>query len=101
MPTKLKFGLLLPHFCEHASVEKCIEGSKKAEAYGFDSVWVRDHLVFEPHGMEGTDNTHIEGLLMLSAIASVTKKLILGTAMVILHKKPPNLVRHSCPRCRG
>ena len=68
MATKLKFGLLLPHFCEYGSAELCIEGSKKAEAYGFDSVWVRDHLVFEPHGMEGEDNTHIEGLLILAAI---------------------------------
>ena len=57
MATKLKFGLLLPHFCEYASTELCVEGAKKAEAYGFDSVWVRDHLVFEPHGMEGEDNT--------------------------------------------
>jgi len=79
MATKLKFGLLLPHFCEHASTQSCIEGAKKAEAYGFDSVWVRDHLVFEPHGMEGEDNTHIEGLLILAAISSVCKKLILGT----------------------
>ena len=93
MPTKLKFGLLLPHFGEHASVEKCIEGSKKAEAYGFDSVWIRDHLVFEPHGMEGTDNTHIEGLLMLSAIASVTKKIILGTGTAISHRHPIHLAQ--------
>ena len=36
MATKLKFGLLLPHFCEYGSADSCIEGSKKAEAYGFD-----------------------------------------------------------------
>lgn len=93
MATKLKFGLLLPHFGDQASVEKCIEGSKRAEAYGFDSVWVRDHLVFEPHGMEGNDNTHIEGLLMLSAIASVTKNLILGTGTVISHRHPIHLAQ--------
>ncbi len=93
MATKLKFGLLLPHFGDQGSVEKCIEGSKKAEAYGFDSVWVRDHLVFEPHGMEGTDNTHIECLLMLSAIASVTKKLILGTGTIISHRHPIHLAQ--------
>ncbi len=93
MASKLKFGLLLPHFCEHASVEKCTEGSKKAEAYGFDSVWVRDHLVFEPYEMEGPDNTHIEGLLILAAVASVTRKLILGTAMVICHRNPIHLAQ--------
>jgi alkanesulfonate monooxygenase SsuD/methylene tetrahydromethanopterin reductase-like flavin-dependent oxidoreductase (luciferase family) len=91
--TKLKFGLLLPHFGEYGSVEQCIEGSKKAEAYGFDSVWVRDHLVFEPHGMEGHDNTHIEGLLMLAAIASVCRKLTLGTGTVISHRNPIHLAQ--------
>jgi alkanesulfonate monooxygenase SsuD/methylene tetrahydromethanopterin reductase-like flavin-dependent oxidoreductase (luciferase family) len=79
---------MLPHFGQHASVEKCIEGSKMAEAYGFDSVWVRDHLVFTPYDMEGTDNTHIEGLLVLSAVASVTKTLTLGTAMTICLRHP-------------
>lgn len=93
MPTKLKFGLLLPHFGEYGSVERCIEGAKKAEAYGFDSVWIRDHLIFEPHGMEGTDNTHIEGLLILSAIAAVAKKLELGTGTVISHRHPIHLAQ--------
>jgi alkanesulfonate monooxygenase SsuD/methylene tetrahydromethanopterin reductase-like flavin-dependent oxidoreductase (luciferase family) len=89
----LQFGLVLPHFGEHASVEKCLLGSIKAEAYGFDSVWVRDHLVFAPHDMEGTDNTHIEGLLVLSAVAAVTKKLTVGTAMAICHRHPIHLAQ--------
>jgi probable F420-dependent oxidoreductase len=86
--SQLKFGLLLPHFCENASVEKCLEGAQRAEAYGFDSLWVRDHLVFKPHEIEGTDNTHIEGLLLLSAVASVTERIALGTAMTICHRHP-------------
>ena len=93
MRPKIKFGLLLPHFCEHASAANCLEGAKRAEAYGFDSVWVRDHLVFEPHGIEGTDNTHIEGLLMLAAIAAVTKSISLGTSMVICHRHPIHLAQ--------
>lgn len=93
MATKLQFGLLLPHFGEHGSIEKCIEGAKKAEAYGFDSVWVRDHIIFQPHGMEGTDNTHIEGLLVLASVASVAKKLLLGTGTVISHRHPIHLAQ--------
>lgn len=93
MSTKLKLGLLLPHFCEHASVANCLEGAKRAEAYGFDSVWVRDHLVFEPHGIEGSDSTHIEGLLMLAAVAAVTEKLSLGTSMAICHRHPIHLAQ--------
>jgi alkanesulfonate monooxygenase SsuD/methylene tetrahydromethanopterin reductase-like flavin-dependent oxidoreductase (luciferase family) len=93
MATKLRFGLLLPHFCEHASIAKCLEGAMRAEAYGFDSLWVRDHLVFEPHGIEGTDNTHIEGFLVLSAIAAVTKTISLGTSMAICHRHPIHLAQ--------
>ena len=89
----LKFGLLLPHFGQHASIEKCIEGSIRAETYGFDSVWVRDHLVFTPYAMEGADNTHFEGLLVLSAVGAVTKKLTLGTAMTICHRHPIHLAQ--------
>lgn len=91
--TQLKFGLLLPHFCEHASAANCLEGARRAEAYGFDSVWVRDHLVFKPHGIEGSDYTHIEGLLLLSAIAAVTKTMSLGTSMTICHRHPIHLAQ--------
>jgi probable F420-dependent oxidoreductase len=93
MKTRLKFGLLLPHFCEHASIENCLEGARRAETYGFDSVWVRDHLVFEPHGIEGSDNTHIEGLQVLAAIAAVTNKIFLGTSMTICHRHPIHLAQ--------
>ena len=93
MSTKLKFGLLLPHFCEHASVANCLEGATRAEAYGFDSVWVRDHLVFEPHGIEGGDNTHIEGFMVLSAIAALTNRIALGTSMAICHRHPIHLAQ--------
>src|SRR5689334_17372215 len=95
MARNLKFGLLLPHFGENASVANCLEGARQAEAYGFDSVWVRDHLVFKPHELEGNNNTHIEGMLLLSAIAAVTRKLTLGTAMTICHRHPIHLAQLS------
>ena len=70
----MKFGLLLPHFGEHADKEKLLEGSKLAEDLGFDSVWVRDHLVFEPHGeMEKPNRTFYDALTTLTAIGAVTE----------------------------
>ena len=47
---RTRYGLLVPHFGVFADRERLLEGAKLAEAYGFDSVWVRDHLIFEPHG---------------------------------------------------
>jgi alkanesulfonate monooxygenase SsuD/methylene tetrahydromethanopterin reductase-like flavin-dependent oxidoreductase (luciferase family) len=86
MPTQ--YGLLLPHFGPNASKEKVIEGAKKAERMGFDSVWVRDHLVFHPHGMEGTDNTFIDPFVVLSALGAVTTKIQLGFGSLIPHRHP-------------
>ncbi len=86
MPTQ--YGLLLPHFGPHASKERIIEGAKKAEALGFDSVFVRDHLVFHPHGMEGTDNTFIDPFIVLTTIGALTSKIQLGFGSLIPHRHP-------------
>lgn len=85
----MKFGLLLPHFGEHASKEKLLEGSKLAEDKGFDSVWVRDHLVFEPHGeMEKPNRTFYDALTTLTAIGAVTERIELGTGSLIPFRHP-------------
>ncbi|MGH3222079.1 MAG: LLM class flavin-dependent oxidoreductase [Streptosporangiaceae bacterium] len=85
----MKFGLLLPHFGEHASRESLIEGALRAEKVGFDSVWVRDHLVFEPHGeMEKPNRTFYDALTTLTAIGAVTGRLELGTGSLIPFRHP-------------
>jgi len=84
-----KYGLLLPHFGEQADREKLLEGSKRAEELGFDSVWVRDHLVFEPHGeMEKPNRTFYDALTTLTAIGAVTERIELGTGSLIPFRHP-------------
>lgn len=84
-----KYGLLLPHFGEEADRDKLLEGSKLAEQLGFDSVWVRDHLVFEPHGeMEKPNRTFYDALTTLTAIGAVTKTIELGTGSLIPFRHP-------------
>jgi alkanesulfonate monooxygenase SsuD/methylene tetrahydromethanopterin reductase-like flavin-dependent oxidoreductase (luciferase family) len=84
-----KYGLLLPHFGEEADRHKLLEGSKRAEELGFDSVWVRDHLVFEPHGeMEKPNRTFYDALTTLTAIGAVTKTIELGTGSLIPFRHP-------------
>lgn len=85
----MKFGLLLPHFGEHANKHNIIEGAKAAEQVGFDSVWVRDHLVFEPHGeMEKPNREFYDALTVLTAIGAVTEKIQLGTGSLIPFRHP-------------
>jgi probable F420-dependent oxidoreductase len=83
-----RFGVLLPHFGPHASRERLIDSSVQIEKYGFDAVWVRDHVVFEPHSYEDPDRTHVDPLVVLSAVGAVTTSLTLGTATLIPHRHP-------------
>lgn len=86
-----RFGLLVPHFGEEADQDLLIEGARRADHLGFDSLWVRDHLVFHPHGMEGTDRTFIEPFITLTYLAGVTDRIGLGAATIIPWRHPVNL----------
>ena len=83
-----RYGLLLPHFGMNASPDKIRRGAALAEDLGFDHVWVRDHVIFRPHGMEGTDRTHVEPLTVLTTVAASTKRITVGTASLIPYHHP-------------
>jgi probable F420-dependent oxidoreductase len=83
-----RFGILLPHFGEHASWPLILEAASQAEGYGFDSVWVRDHIVFRPHDIEGTDRSFFEPFSVLSAVAATTSRIRLGTGSLIPYRHP-------------
>lgn len=85
----MKFGLLLPHFGPYASRKLIIEGAQIAEEMGFDSVWVRDHLLFEPHGEFEDDNRDfLDPLTVLTAVGASTNRIELGTATLIPFRHP-------------
>ena len=86
-----RFGLLLPHFGAHADPDLLVEGARRAEQLGFDSLWVRDHLVFHPHGMEGSNNTFVEPFVTLSFVAGVTSSIGLGFATLIPYRHPVHM----------
>jgi alkanesulfonate monooxygenase SsuD/methylene tetrahydromethanopterin reductase-like flavin-dependent oxidoreductase (luciferase family) len=83
-----RFGLLVPHFGVEADQDLLIEGAQLAERLGYDSLWVRDHLVFHPHGMEGTDRTFIEPFVTLTYLAAKTERIGIGAATIIPFRHP-------------
>jgi alkanesulfonate monooxygenase SsuD/methylene tetrahydromethanopterin reductase-like flavin-dependent oxidoreductase (luciferase family) len=85
----MKYGLLLPHFGPNASGERVLVGARLAEDLGFDSLWVRDHLVFEPHSeMEDASPVFYEALATLTAAGAVTSRITLGTGSLIPFRHP-------------
>ncbi|HEX6026689.1 MAG TPA: LLM class flavin-dependent oxidoreductase, partial [Solirubrobacter sp.] len=85
----MKFGLLLPHFGVYADRDRLLDGARLAEQMGFDSVWVRDHLIFEPHGeMEDPTRSFFDALITLTAVGAVTERIELGTGSLIPFRHP-------------
>ena len=87
----MRFGLLVPHFGETAQRDVLVEGARVAERLGFDSLWVRDHVVFEPHGLEGSNRTFIDPFVTLAFLAGVTESIGFGTSTVIPFRHPLHL----------
>ncbi|MCQ3804262.1 MAG: TIGR03619 family F420-dependent LLM class oxidoreductase [bacterium] len=86
--------MLVPHFGQWTSRETLIDNAPVIEQMGFHSLWVRDHLVWKPHEMEGQDRTFLEPLLTLAALSAVTKKMMLGTAVLIPIRWPLKLAQN-------
>ena len=76
----MKFGMLLPHFGEYCTPERLIEGSRKLEEWGYDSIWVRDHLLWHPHGMD-------EGTFLRLTVAQCSA---IQTAMAAIRRVNPS-----------
>lgn len=94
MSRSVDFGLLLPHFGPSGSVERVLETARRAEALGFDSLWVRDHLYVPPERRDHggiREGMFLEGLLTHAAVGSVTDDVALGTAILNPHRHPVKL----------
>jgi alkanesulfonate monooxygenase SsuD/methylene tetrahydromethanopterin reductase-like flavin-dependent oxidoreductase (luciferase family) len=90
----VKFGLLLPHFGEHANRHNVLDGARLAESLGFDSVFVRDHVVYEPHGgIENEDTTFYDIVTTMAMVAAATESITIGTGALIPYRHPIVLAR--------
>jgi alkanesulfonate monooxygenase SsuD/methylene tetrahydromethanopterin reductase-like flavin-dependent oxidoreductase (luciferase family) len=69
--------------------ENIKEMATVAEEVGFDSVWVPDHLIFKME--EGEPEGFWEAMSMLAAIAAVTSKVELGSAVNCVSFRNPAL----------
>jgi probable F420-dependent oxidoreductase len=86
----MRFGLSLPHYGfslpggESVTHEALISWARRAEALGFDSVWVSDHFFysFARHGAGNDRIASLEPLTALSAIAVATERVRMGTLVL-------------------
>ncbi|HXG18857.1 MAG TPA: LLM class F420-dependent oxidoreductase [Methylomirabilota bacterium] len=92
----MDYGVVLPHFGSFARedvVTRVIAAAEAAEALGYSTVWVIDHLIF-PARLEGGYAFNpldpiLEPMTVLAALAMKTTRVKLGTAVLILPYRHP------------
>ncbi len=84
----MDFGVTLPNFGKYADKNEIIKIATAAQELEFDSVWVSDHIVI-PDTHEGFGDLFYEPIVTLSYLASITKKIKLGTSVIILPYRNP------------
>lgn len=100
----MKFGIQLPNSGPIASASAITSVAQEAEALGYTSVWVHDHIerkleharhhfvagAIELWEKDPTLLPHVyESLVTLSYLAGVTKKVSLGTGILVLPLRNP------------
>lgn len=96
----MRFGLSLPHYGfslpggEPITFEAMAEVARRAEALGFDSLWVSDHLLytFARYGADPRPIAALEPMTALAGLAAVTERARLGTLVLSAPFRPPALL---------
>jgi len=95
----MQFGVPLPTFRQAASPDAIRQVAERAEALGFDGVWVSDHIVipgseFDRFARSFGDSTGIGGLIyepltVLGFAAACTSRIRLGTTVLVVPYRNP------------
>ncbi len=92
----MKIGVSIPNHWGVEDAQAMLALGPLAEELGFDSIWVQDHLFNIGAIRERLDNRpYYHPLPLLSYMAATTKKVILGTSVLVLPTHHPvNLAKY-------
>jgi probable F420-dependent oxidoreductase len=80
----MDFGVWIPN-CRHLATPDVIRSTAvRAEALGYDSVWVSDHVVVPHANVRNFGETVFDPLVTLAVAAGATRRVRLGTTVLIV-----------------
>ena len=88
----MKFGLYGLHKGENTAAEALARRARAAEAAGFESIWVGDHIALPPDAPDDAYDPRLEAIVTLAHLAAVTRRVRLGLGVVILPQRQPVLL---------
>jgi alkanesulfonate monooxygenase SsuD/methylene tetrahydromethanopterin reductase-like flavin-dependent oxidoreductase (luciferase family) len=81
-------GLILPNYGSELSLERLVGAARSAEAAGFDSGWVTDHVLVPDEHAPIYGNIS-EALVSLGYLAAATERLDLGASALVVPQRNP------------
>jgi alkanesulfonate monooxygenase SsuD/methylene tetrahydromethanopterin reductase-like flavin-dependent oxidoreductase (luciferase family) len=81
-------GLILPNYGSELSLERLVGAARAAEAAGFDSAWVTDHLLVPAEHAPIYGNI-AEPLVTLGHLSAATTRLELGVSALVVPQRNP------------
>jgi probable F420-dependent oxidoreductase len=84
----MQYGIHLPHAGEQASPALIQRFAIRAEALGLDDLWVSEHIIV-PRNKFPRSPLFYDPVLTLTWVAAVTKRVRLGTSVLVLPMRHP------------
>jgi alkanesulfonate monooxygenase SsuD/methylene tetrahydromethanopterin reductase-like flavin-dependent oxidoreductase (luciferase family) len=84
----MQLGIHLPHAGEQATPDKIRRAAMRAEDLGLDDVWVSEHIIV-PRATFPRSPLFYDPVLSLVWAAAVTKRVRLGTSVLVLPMRHP------------
>ncbi len=84
----MQLGIHLPHAGEQAAPDKIRRAALRAEELGLDDVWVSEHIIV-PRATFPRSPLFFDPVLSLTWAAAVTKRVRLGTSVLVLPMRHP------------
>jgi probable F420-dependent oxidoreductase len=86
----LRIGIQLPEVEREVRWPEYVAMARAAEAAGFDSIWIGDHLLYRGDGRP--ERGPWEAWTLLSALAAVTERVEIGPLVACAALHPPGLI---------
>src|SRR5215204_414461 len=86
----MRIGIQLPEVEREVRWSEYLAIARAAEAVGFDSIWVGDHLLYR--GADGRERGPWDAWTLLAALAAATERVQLGPLVACTAFHPPGLI---------
>ena len=85
----MNFGVCLPQYGRNVSVADLRAVAADAEAMGFHSVWVSDHVITPEHMHASIGPVFFDAFVVLSHVSAMTEQVRLGTTVMVAPYRNP------------